>query len=88
MNDVQVLDLTPLGHYSNGLPYYKFGCSFPWVKALETGFSTKEEADADAGKWCRDYEARDVMGNMAAVIGVTEKDSKFFGVVNYFHSNT
>lgn len=85
---IEILDMKPLGHYANGQPYYRFGCSFPHVKALETGHETKESAWADARKWAVEYEKADVFGNMACALGVTEKDGKFFGVVNFYHSNT
>lgn len=89
METIRALNVKPLGYYADGrTPYYEFGCGLPWLQTLEGGFASKEEAFADAKKWCKDYEAADVYGNMAAALGVTEKDGKFHGVVNYFHSNT
>lgn len=86
MPEIRVLNVTPLGHYANGQPYFEFGCSFPNVDVLEAPFPTKEEAYADARKWCHTYREADEFGNMACVLGVTEKNGKFHGVVNYYHS--
>ncbi len=89
MSNIPVLNVKPLGVYADGrTPYYDFGCSYPNVSTLETGFVLKEEAFADAMKWAGEYEAADIYGNMACALGVTEKDGKFYGVVNYYHPNT
>jgi hypothetical protein len=83
MPDIPVLNVTPLGSYENGLPYYDFSCDLPLVKTLETGHPTIQEAYDEARKWSEGYEKLELLG-LAAPLGVTEKDNKFFGVVNYF----
>lgn len=89
LNEIPVLNVKPLGVYADGrTPYYEFGCSYPNVMTLPTAYPTKVEAFADACTWCKEYEHTDELGNMAAALGVTEKDGKFHGVVNYYHSNT
>jgi hypothetical protein len=56
--------------------------------ALPTAFDTPEEAQADAERDVREYQQSHFPGGMGQVIGATEKDGKFHGVVCRYYSNS
>lgn len=90
MSTVKELDLTPVGRYANGEPYYSFHTSFPSrnVRALDGVYSTPEIAYREAQAVVRRYEMADQYGNMGEVLGVVRDPNGWRGVINTYHSNT
>jgi len=91
-DDIAILNMKPTGRQFDGEPTYRFSTGgFPasGVRAIKDGWDTPQEALADAVRYIKAYEDKDRMGNMGSVLGVTiGKDSRFYGVVNTYHSNT
>jgi hypothetical protein len=91
MPNISVLDLKPVGRFADGSPIYRFSVGFPTRGVQEVGpaFATPQEAYAHGGVELRKYEAADPMGNMGAVLGVTEVEGGGFrAVIVTYHSNT
>lgn len=87
---VRIVSMKPKGRYVDGSPYYEFTCGFPssGVMVLPTAFATPEGAQLDAEVDMRAYQARTFPGGMGSVIGATERDGKFHGVVCRYYSRS
>jgi hypothetical protein len=87
---VNILDMNPVGYYADGSPRYSFTTSFPTrgVRVLKEGWADAHTAYAIGASAVDAWEARDRMGNMGHVLGVTKRDDGFHAVINLYHSNT
>lgn len=88
MGQIPIVSLKPKDYYYGGDPIYEFTTSYPsrGVRKLQSGFDTPEEAWADAKTYMKNYLQGSWPGGMGQVIGVTERDGQYFGVVNTYYS--
>ena len=87
---VPILDMTPLGHYADGSPRYRFSTSFPsrGVRVVGDVWEDPAVALSIGASAVREYEARDPYGNMGQVCGVTAVEGGYRAVICTYHSNT
>lgn len=91
MSDIQILDLTPLGRYADGTPYYNFHNPFPGKpRTLPKVFATPQEAIEHGRKYVIDYERNYFPGGMGACLGVVPYPDGFGyqAVINTYYSNS
>lgn len=86
---IQILDLNPKGHYSNGRPFYSFHNPFPREPVvLPELFSSAEDAYMHGRKHVIAYERSSFPGGMGAVLGVVNNTGEYQAVIVTYYSNS
>jgi hypothetical protein len=90
MDNSKILDLTPIGRYSDGTPFYNFHNPFPYSAPinLPEKFSSPEDAFEHGKKYISKYERDTFPGGMGACLGVVKIDDCYQAVISTCYSNS
>lgn len=90
MPNIQILNLTPVGRYANGVPFYNFHNPFPYngFNILPEKFSSPEDAFSNGKNFVSKYERDTFPGGMGACLGVAKINDCYQAVISTCYSNS